>query len=67
MHELLVNRFFKLAQEKVWLVELTIPPMTTADDWDVKQENKQKNIFLWKLLTLLCVLFVTTSIKGHKY
>ena len=25
-HEVLVNRFFKLAQEKVWLGELTFPP-----------------------------------------
>ena len=26
VHEVLVNRLFKLAQEKVWLGELTIPP-----------------------------------------
>ena len=26
VHKALVNRLFKLAQEKVWLVELTIPP-----------------------------------------
>ena len=26
VHEALVNRLFKLAQEKVWLGELTIPP-----------------------------------------
>ena len=25
VHELLVNRLFKPAQEKVWLVELTVP------------------------------------------
>ena len=25
-HELLVNRLFKIAQEKVWLGELTVPP-----------------------------------------
>ena len=26
VHDLLVNRLFKLAQEKVWLGELTFPP-----------------------------------------
>ena len=26
LHEVLVNRLVKLAQEKVWLGELTIPP-----------------------------------------
>ena len=26
VHEVLVNCLFKLAQEKVWLGELTIPP-----------------------------------------
>ena len=26
VHEVLVNRLFKLVQEKVWLGELTIPP-----------------------------------------
>ena len=26
MHKILVNCFFKLAQEKVWLGELTVPP-----------------------------------------
>ena len=26
VHELLVNRLFKLTQEKVWLGELTVPP-----------------------------------------
>ena len=38
MHEILVNRLFKLAQEKVWLG----PLMTIAVDWDVKQQNKNK-------------------------
>ena len=32
VHEVLVNCLFKLAQEKVWLGELTIPPLT----WNVK-------------------------------
>ena len=44
MPEVLVNRLFKLAQEKVWLGELT-PVMTIAVDWDVKQQNKQTNIW----------------------
>ena len=26
VHEVLVNRLFKLTQEKVWLDELTVPP-----------------------------------------
>ena len=26
VHEVLVNRLFKLAQEKIWLGELTVPP-----------------------------------------
>ena len=26
VHEVLVNRLFKLSQKKVWLVELTVPP-----------------------------------------
>ena len=38
VHEVLVNLLFKLAQEKVWLDELTIPSHL---DWDVKQQNKQ--------------------------
>ena len=41
MHEVLVNHLLKLAQEKVWLGELTVPAMTIAVDWDVKQQNKQ--------------------------
>ena len=36
MQEVLVNCLFKLAQEKVWLGELTI-----AVDWDGKQQNKK--------------------------
>ena len=42
VHKLLVNCLFKLAQEKVYLGELTTP-MTIAGDWDVKQQNKQTN------------------------
>ena len=33
VHKVLVNCLFKLAQEKVWLGELTVPPaMTTQTD-----------------------------------
>ena len=41
MHEVLVNRLFKLAQEKVWLGELTVPVMTIAVDCDVQQQQKK--------------------------
>ena len=40
-HELLVNRLFKPAQEKVWLGELTLPQWPLLLTWDVKQQNKQ--------------------------
>ena len=47
MRELLVNRLFKLAQEKVWLDELTVPPIPyIAVDLGrkaTKQANKQAN------------------------
>ena len=38
VHKVLVNRLFKLAQEKVWIGELTI-----AVALDLKQLNKQTN------------------------
>ena len=41
VHEVLVNCLLKLAQEKVWLGELTIPPWPQLLTWDVKQQNKQ--------------------------
>ena len=40
MHKVLVNCLFKLAQEKVWLGELTVPPWPQVLTWDVKQQNK---------------------------
>ena len=43
LHELLVNRLFKPAQEKVWLGELTVPQWPKLLTWDVKQQNKQTN------------------------
>ena len=45
VHEVLVNCLFKLAQEKVWLGELTVPAMTITVDLGYKetnQTNKQK-------------------------
>ena len=46
VHELLVNRLFKPAQEKVWLGELTVPQWPKLLTWDVKQQNKQtKNLY----------------------
>ena len=43
MQEVLVNRLFKLVQEKVWLSG-DRPAMTIAVDWDVKQQNKQNDL-----------------------
>ena len=39
VHKVLVNRLVKLVQEKVWLGEMTVPPMTIAVDWDVKKQT----------------------------
>ena len=33
------KRLFKLAQEKVWLGELTVPPWPYLLTWDIKQQN----------------------------
>ena len=42
VHKVLVNRLFKLAQEKS--VRRSDPPVKTiAVDWDVKQQKKKKN------------------------
>ena len=44
LHNLLVNRLFKLTQEQVWLGELTVlswPYIAVA--WDIKQQNRQTN------------------------
>ena len=44
VHKVLVNNLFKIAQEKVWLGELTVPPWPwKLLTWDVKQQNKQTN------------------------
>ena len=39
MHEVLVNCLVKLAQEKVWLGELTVLPGPWLLAWDVKQKK----------------------------
>ena len=43
MHEVLVNRLFKLAQEKSVVMWNDPLIMTIAVDWDVKQQIKQTN------------------------
>ena len=40
MHEVLVNRLVKLAQEKSVVRWTDRPDMTIAVDWDIKQQNK---------------------------
>ena len=45
VHEVLVYHFFKLAQEKVWLGELTAMPWPKILNWDVKQQNKQNILY----------------------
>ena len=60
VHIVLVNCVVKLAEEKVWLGELTVPTcMTIAFDWDVKNQTKQTKLFT------LCIkrLFVKKSCK----
>ena len=42
MHEVLVNCLFKLAQEKVWLGELTVPAMTIDVDLSRKATKQTK-------------------------
>ena len=43
MHEVLVNRLFKIVQEKSVARWTDRPEMTIAVNWDVKQQNKQTN------------------------
>ena len=42
MHQVQVNRLFKLAQEEVWLGELTVPAMTIAVDLGHKETKQTK-------------------------
>ena len=46
MHKVLVNCLFKLAQEKVWLGELTVSPMTIAVDLGRKATKQTKTKML---------------------
>ena len=48
LHKLLVNRLFKPAQKKVWLVELTVrlAAMTIAVDFGRKARKQKKTNFL---------------------
>ena len=59
VHEILVNRLFKPAQEKVWLGELTVSQWPLLLTWDVKQQkqtNKQTNkCFVSVMLTCLFI------------
>ena len=59
VHEALVNCLFKLAQVKVWLGELTLPPWPQLLTWDVKQQNKSSN-FPWSILNI-------TGFNGPKW
>ena len=56
MHEVLVNRLVKLAQEKSVVRSTERPDMTIAVDWDVKNQTNQPTITLEVLHfnTVLC-------------
>ena len=49
MHEELINHLVKLAQEQVWLGELTI-----STDWVVKYQTKQTNKISCSIILLNC-------------
>ena len=53
VHKVLVNCLFKLAQEKVWIGELTVPPSTIAVDLG-RKATKQTNNTLLVIVTLNC-------------
>ena len=55
MHEVLVNRLVKLAQEKSGVRFTDHPDMTIAVDWDVKYQTNQMSTA--KLTLILPVLF----------
>ena len=42
-HDVLINRLFKLAQEKSVVMWTDRPEMTLAVDWDVNQQTNQNN------------------------
>ena len=45
MHEVLLNCFFKLAQEKVWLGELTAVDLGREATKQTKDEHKMSRVF----------------------
>ena len=57
---LLVNCLFKLAQENVWMRELTFPAMTIVVDLG-RKAIKQTNIYLCTLLLIDLAYFIQTS------
>ena len=62
-HEELVNRLFKLAQEKVWIGELTVSTMTIAVELGVKQQNKQAKLYFVSFAA--CHLNTLKSLHGY--
>ena len=54
-HEVLVRRWVKLAQEKVWLGEPSRLDMTIAVDWVIKTQTKQNTL---TALDLICFQLV---------
>ena len=57
VHEVLVNRLFKLAHEKVWLDEHVRPTMTIAVDWEVEQQKKQTKLLI-SILSLFTIIHI---------
>ena len=57
VHSVLVNCLFKLAQEKVWLGELTVQPWPQLLTLDIKQQNKTNK----QNLLDQSMLFIETS------
>ena len=45
VHEALVNRLVKLAQEKSVVRSTDSPDMTIAVDWEIKHQTKLKNAY----------------------
>ena len=68
MHEVLVNGLFKLAQDKVWLGELTVPPRPQLLTWDLKQQTQTNRYVTWcptKLAQLIIGRLSHSLQKGH--
>ena len=54
VHEVLVNRLLKLAQEKSVVRWTDRPDLTIAVDWEVKQQNKQTTAGRASPVSLCC-------------